>query len=249
VRVLLPMVSLLAVACGGGVPLMHPAHPMKEGEVTIGAGFSGSVPIAPSRLSEETDERIVEEGAFSPGLAPWLGGRVGLNGTFDAGLTYTGRSVRIDARSAFDFEGPALSVGLGASGLLPERHDDPGAASEEFGYRVGGFGGDIPVLVGYKSSADIYAAWIGVRGGAEHLRGSHDLPPAASNPELLLSEDISGWHAWAGGLLGVRIGFRHVFAVLEIDAAMHWAGADIGDREVSGQQFAIVPSGAIVGRF
>jgi hypothetical protein len=30
---------------------------------------------------------------------------------------------------------------------------------------------------------------------------------------------------------------------------MHWAGGDIGDREVSVRQFGIAPAGAIVGRF
>jgi hypothetical protein len=242
------VIAWLCTACGVGAPLMHAAHPMPEGEVTLGGGFSGSVPLVPAALSSEIDTRILEEGALSPGLAPWVGGRYGIDGDFDAGLTYTGRSVRVDARRAWVLGDPALSVGLGASGLLPERGDDP-AAGEEYGYRVGGFGGDLPILIGWKSQADIYALWLGARGGIEHLRGSRDVPPDPGAPELLLSEEISGWHATAGGLLGFRIGFRYIFAVLELDATMHWAGGEIGGREVSARQFAIVPAGAVVGRF
>ena len=223
---------------------MHPAHPMAEDDVTFGAGFSGTVPITPEIDATNTEERVVEEGAFAPGLAPWVGGRVGLDGQFDAGLTYTGRSIRVDGRYATLLgDGPgAVSIGLGASGLLPKRKDD-------LGLRVGGFGGDVPILLGYMSDADIYSAWIGARGGAEFLNGERELDPDPLDPDLPPAQDISGWHAQAGGLIGLRIGFRYVFAVLELDAAMHWASVDVGDTTITINQFSIAPAGALVIKF
>lgn len=235
--------SLSATACGGGAPLMHPAHPLPEGDVTVGAGFSGRVAIAPSALSpEDTRDRALEEGAVAPGLAPWVGGRVGIGGDWEGGVTYTGRSARADIRHAFVFDDLALSVGLGASGLLPKRDDD-------LRLRVGGFGFDVPVLFGWRSDADLYSLWIGPRGGAEYLNGQQEIGADPLEPDRFLLDDVSGWHAFAGGVLGMRIGFRYVFAVLEVDGAMHWAGGSIGDEDVSVSQFAVEPGGAIVVKF
>jgi hypothetical protein len=236
-------ICALSSACGGAAPLMHPAHAMDAGDVTMGAGFSGVVPVAPAAIAvEDVAARSLEEGAMSPGLAPWVGGRVGLDGSFDAGLTYTGRSARLDIRRAIEFGAPALSVGIGASGLLPKRHD-------ELGLRVGGFGADVPVLLGYQSAADIYSAWIGARGGFELLSGQRDLEPDSQDPSASLAEDLSGWHVQAGGLVGLRVGFRYVFAVLELGAAMHWAEGEVGDTQTAVQQFNLSPAGALVGQF
>lgn len=229
--------------CGGGVPLMHPVHPLPDGDVTVGAGFSGTVPISPSQLNTvDTADRALEEGAFAPGLAPWVSGRMGLPEDFEAGLTYTGRSARVDGRHAFVFGDTALSLGIGASGLLPKRDD-------ELGMRVGGFGFDVPVLFGWRSDADIYSVWVGPRGGAEYLNGQREVGQDPVDPDLFLVEDIGGWHAYAGGVLGMRIGFRYVFATLELDGAMHWAGGNVGETDVTLSQFSLAPAGAIVVKF
>ena len=240
------MLLLWCAGCGGAAPLMHPAHPLKEDELTIGGGFSGTVSLAPSELADEpVPEQLVEQGAVAPGLAPWVGGRLGLGNNLDAGLTYTARAIRLDGRRAWTFgtnDAMALSLGLGASGLLPKRQDD-------IGLRIGGFGGDVPLLFGYMSEADIYGAWLGARFGAEYIRGQHQLEQDPFNPSELVNEDIEGWHAHVGGLGGLRIGFRHVFAVLELSTTMHWAKADVGDVEVTVDQLAIAPSGAFIVRF
>ncbi len=72
------------VACGGAAPLMHPAHAIAEDEFTLGAGFSGTVPVSPPAIDGPA-EAVVESGAFAPGIAPWIGGRYGLGNDFDAG--------------------------------------------------------------------------------------------------------------------------------------------------------------------
>jgi hypothetical protein len=235
--------SLLGLsACGGAAPLLHPAHALPEGDVTMGAGFSGTAPVGAKRLEvDQTAERSIEEGAFSAGLAPWVGGRYGFGDGWEAGLTYTGRSIRVDGRHAFDIDGAALSLGLGASGVLPRERDD-------LGLSIGGFGGDVPILFGLISDSDVYAGWIGVRGGIELLRGSRTVQPDAMDPTLL-SEEVSGWHAQAGGLLGFRVGFRYIYAAMELSAAMHWAEGSVGASDVMLRQFALAPSGALIVRF
>lgn len=235
-----------ALGCGGAAPLMHPAHALPEEQFTLGGGFSGTLPIAPASLSASDEaELTIEEGAFAPGLAPWIGGRLGLGGGVDAGLTYTGRAIRADIRKAFDLDGPdgpALSLGIGASGLLPKRR-------EEIGLRIGGFGADIPLLFGIRSDADLYAGWIGARIGAELLSGARELNADPLDPTAPQVGDVSGWHVQTGGLLGFRVGFRYLYAVIEVGAGMHWAEGTVVDQEVALRQFSLSPSGAIIGRF
>jgi hypothetical protein len=230
--------------CGGGAPLLHTAHAVAKDDVTFGAGFSGvTVPATVARDGRASDVELLEAAGAGPGLAPWVGGRLGLGSGFDAGLTYFGRSVRLDARRAVALSKSVdASVGLGASGLLPHR-------SDALALRVGGFGADVPLLIGWRSAADVYSLWAGARGGAEWVRGHRELPPDPGAPDVLVNEPLGGWHAFAGGLVGMRVGFRHVFAVLEVDAAMHWVSADIGERRTSLTQLAVVPAAALVSRF
>ncbi len=240
-----PALATLALCgCGGGVPLMHSAHPTPEHEVTVGAGFSGTLVTSSLPVSgAQADVDELRTGALSPGIAPWVGARLGFARGFDAGLLYSGRSVRVDGRKSFELtRSLALSLGLGAAGLLPQsrRGSD---------LRVGGFGGDVPLLFGWRSRADVYSAWIGARGGAELLRGVRELPSDAATPEIVVNEAVNGWHAWSGGVVGLRVGFRYVFAVLEVDAAMHWARGDIAGRPVSVSQLGVAPAGALVARF
>lgn len=237
---------LLACGCAGAAPLMHPAHVLEPNQVTVGAGFSGRLAAAPKGF-EQQPEQIAEESAVAPGLAPWVAGRMGLGSGFEAGLTYSGRSFRLDGRRAFDLGLPTLSLGLGASGLLPKRRDD-------LDIRVGGFGADLPVLIGFRSDADIFSLWLGARGGFELLRGEHALPIEAPAPDLAATgepenEALEGVHLYGGGLLGFRAGFRHVYAVVEVEAVMHYADLTIGSVETAIEQLAVSPSGALIVRF
>lgn len=239
------VLASLLVGCGGGAPLFHSVQAVPKNTVTFGAGFSGAVlPLVSTGEGAATDRSRLEEGAVSPGLAPWVGARLGVGEGVDVGLAYTGRLARFDARRVFS---PSTSIdvsmGLGASGIFPRR-------IERLGLAVGGVGGDVPLLVGWRSAGDVYSVWLGARGGAEMLRGRADPTTNGGTAALVAtSDEVSGWHAHAGGLLGLRVGFRHLHALLEIDAAMHWAEADLGTRRVSLGVFAIAPGGALVARF
>ncbi|MEM1035025.1 MAG: hypothetical protein AAF928_14675 [Myxococcota bacterium] len=234
--------------CGGAAPLLHTAHPLPEGQYTVGAGTAASFNVGTPTVSAggvSPEDAVVEAASVAPGFAPWVGARVGLDGAFDAGLLYTARTVRADARRAFVFgedDSFAASIGLGASGLLPNRQDD-------FGVRVGGFGGDLPILVGYRSTADIYAVYVGARFGAEFLNGQRELPPVDGTDEIPPNEPIRGWHVYTGGLAGFRVGFRYLYAAFELGGDMHWAEASIAERDGVFSVFALRPGGALVARF
>lgn len=238
------LAAALLCACGGASPLMHPAHVLGPNDVDLGAGFASEFSVASAVAdSSPTAERLLHEATVAPGLSPWLAARLGLDEGFEAGLGYTGRTMRIDARRAFELGAPTLSAGLGASLVLPRRHDD-------LGFRVGGGGADLPLLLGFRSDADIFAGWIGARGGFEWLDGQRDLEVAPDAPlDTPTSEEVSGLHGFVGGLLGLRVGFRYVHAVLEIDAAMHWASGDVGAESVAVRQLGLSPAGALVAHF
>lgn len=225
---------------------MHSAHPTEKGDVTFGAGFSGTMLVGGLVASgTPADVEIAKTAGLAPGIAPWVGARVGFGHGFDAGLAYFGRSVRLDARKSFELPASwAVSVSLAGSALLPRVR----SKGQELDPRVGGFGGDLPLLVGWKSRAEIYSIWLGARGGGEVLNGEHPLP-ADPGADVLAVEALRGWHAWGGGVLGMRIGFRYLYAVLEVDAAMHWAHATLADRPVDVRQFGLAPAGALVARF
>lgn len=226
------------------MPLVHTAHAVAKDDVTFGAGFSGVT--APSRVLREgrdSDLELLEAAAVGTGLAPWVGARLGFGDGFDAGLSYFGRSARLDARRSLALSREvALSIGLGGSALLPHRR-------EALAARVGGFGGDVPLLVGWRSAADIYSAWIGVRGGAEVLRGQREVASDPVSSVASSNEALEGWHSWLGGVVGLRVGFRHVFAVLEVDAAMNWASFEVAERRASLAAVGVTPAAALVARF
>jgi hypothetical protein len=234
------------VGCGGGVPLMHPAHVLKPGDVTMGAGLSGQIALAPRAVPTTGDRSAIrlEELTVASGVAPWLGGRVGIDGDYEAGITYTARTLRIDARRAFPLGVPTLSVGLGASAIIPEAPHS-GSASSVFG---GGL--DLPILIGITSRSDVYSVWAGPRAGIDFMRGSIDSSDLTTQPvpqATLVQTNAS--HEYVGLVAGVQVGFRHLHVALELSGAFHHAAAKFGDASVAINQGTLSPAGALIVAF
>lgn len=252
-------VSLLAGAalgCGGGAPLLHPAHVLRPGVVTVGAGLSGEVALAPRVHVESSgapadpavppsagEQAEVQDLTVAPGVAPWVGGRVGIASDNEAGLTYTGRAVRVDGRHAFSFGAPSLSIGLGAAAILARR---PGSGND--GSSVYGVGFDVPVLLGFRSRSDVYALWFGPRAGFELLRGklAADAPSEPDAGATATEVDVTAQHLQVGFVLGVRVGFRHVHVAVEAGAAYHRAAAELGGVALVLEQATVTPGGALL---
>jgi len=164
-----------------------------------------------------------------------VGGRIGIQGDNEGGLTYTGRSLRLDGRHAFRLGGAALSLGLGASALAAMRPGEDKAGSSVYG---GGF--DLPILFGARSASDLYSLWIGPRAGIEFLSGRVVLP----GTDTLTA--VSGRHVSAGLVAGLKVGFRHVHAAIELDFAYHRADGTFAGAKVGLNQLSLTPGGALL---
>lgn len=241
----LPALLVVLAGCGGGAPLLHPAHVLPPGEVLAGGGLSGQLalqPLRPTAAPSSKTQPSLQDLAVAPGVAPWVSGRVGVIGSNEGGLTYSGRAIRLDARHAFRLgKRSALSVGLGANALLARR---PAGADASGVY---GGGADVPVLIGARSASDIYAFWFGPRGGFEILAGRLQLGDALS------VFDVQAKHFYGGLTAGMRVGFRHVHLAVELNAAYHHADGTFRPSAMptalptstNVQQISLTPAGAL----
>lgn len=239
--------ALATSGCGGGVPLLHGAHVLRPGDTSFGAGASAQIGVLDAKAETGRSSRVFEDLGFGAGVAPVVTGRVGIDGENEAGLTYTGRAIRLDGRHAFDLGNDwALSLGLGGSALVPRRDVEGGPDGEDDASAYGP-GVDLPVLFGTHAGAGIYTLWLGPRIGFQHLSGSVDAraidPAAPPGGEGL---PLEGTHFWAGGVLGVRVGFRYLHVALEVDAAWHHGQGTLGSERASFDQVSVAPAGGLI---
>jgi hypothetical protein len=222
--------------------LLHPAHVLPPGDVSVGAGVSGQLALKNLKGSSAPSNNAgsLQNLSVAPGVAPWGAGRLGFAGSNEAGLTYSGREFRVDGRHAFSLgrskTSPALSVGLGASAIVAQRISDTASA-------VYGGGADVPVLIGVRSTGDLYAVWFGPRAGFEILRGQ--LQFDKKSPLI----DVSGRHFYGGLTAGLRVGFRHVYVAVEVNATYHHADGTFQAASTDVQQLTITPAGALQAAF
>jgi len=245
-------------ACGGGVPLLHSAHALAPGQTSTGVGISDRFVLGGERAALD-DARLRMPGAEpdahanrgalvalveGPALAPWAAARVGLPGTNEAGLSYSGEALRADARHAFESGQSALSLGFGLTGrgFGHDPIDLPGASRE----RATGYGVDVPVLVGYRTDANLISVWGGVRAGYDRWSGHVDLEP--DRDCALDARRLS-----AGSLLGVAVGVSPLWVALELEldyahvtGHVTQPGAD-GSETING--WSVRPAGALIGKF
>jgi hypothetical protein len=238
--ILTSLAASSALGCGGGSPLLHPVHVLPPGRVTAGAGLSGQVvlqdlPATTITPDRPTLESQLQSKTIAPAVAPWVSARIGIIGSNEAGLTYTGRAVRLDGRHAFQLNKKntlALSAGLGGELLLVGR---PQGGQQEPQTLLGG-GMDFPLLFGWRSTAGLYSAWIGPRPGFTIVEGNLDDGTAFSATDGRL-----------GFVAGLRVGFRQVHVAMELGGAFHFVDATIGkSQKVEFNQFTLTPAGALV---
>jgi hypothetical protein len=233
-------------ACGGGVPMLHPAHVLPKGSATVGIGLSGQPVLRSLPHTADTDEgqaeAVLQDRTVAPAIAPWVGARVGLAGFNEAGLAYSGRAVRLDGRHAFKLTRTvALSAGLGGEVILTGRPDD--GAREPTTFAGGGF--DVPVIVGWNSAGGIYSVWGGPRGGVSWVEGTV-AGAVVNDPSTPPALPISGQHVRAGLVAGLRVGFRYVHVAMELSGDWHHVTGTVGDTQVTLNQFTLTPAGALL---
>jgi hypothetical protein len=265
--------SVLGTGCAGSQPLLQPAHVVPKGIVKAGVGLSGqlatgdvSQAIQEARESTTTGTAVQPDAnakyrkgaaalaSYAPGVAPWVGANVGLGYNSDAGLLYTARSLRVGVRHAFQNDHWALSIGGGAQAALSRRDKSPGQDLRGLSLEeVSGYGFDVPIVAGWQSDSELVSIWWGARMGYERLGGAIGLQPQPNEPlPVDGSPPATPWKAtrwWGGGLIGLQIGFRHLFLGLELDVFYHSVNAEIDQDRPKIQGFTISPGGAIQGSF
>lgn len=247
---------LCSWGCAGANPLLHPAHTLKQNQLSIGSGVSSRVVLGASQrkidqaqtlaasdaIDNGDDEQAFVEGALlernlSPGLTPWIGGRVGLGQQWEAGMAYSGYRLRIDGRHAFENQTWALSFGAGASVLLMQL-DEPGPAtvsagsgadqrlaSDGYEFSASGWGFELPVLLGMRTRSRWFEPWLGLRIGYDQVSGSMPLtsqvtPPGASSEQVFYADAVARRFG-VDGTIGLSAGSAPVFLRLELVTGLH----------------------------
>ena len=240
----LALLALVMPGCGGGLPLLHPAHPLPSGVTSLSAGLGSqwvggkanreidaaqSSTAAGQPVTALSSAPAVAAALWSPGLFPWMSMRLGLGSDSEAGLAYTGRRARIDGRHALLFGHWALSLGAGAglglahasstnvNGSSTFTTSEPIAGLDTSGARAVAF--DAPVILGWRSSADIARVWFGLRPGYEHAYGTLSF----TSPTATLQADINADVMTVGGLVGLAMGLRPIFIAMELSVAESFA--------------------------
>ncbi|CAN5916873.1 hypothetical protein BH11MYX4_BH11MYX4_63140 [soil metagenome] len=259
-----PFIFALA-GCGGGSPLLHPAKTLPAGDVRAAGGVSANVaagslgddlknareiaakdpqaPGAPGSNPSYAKGALVAA-AVAPGLAPFVGARVGVGNNFEGGLAYTGRGVRVDMRRDFDDGKVTYSVGLGLSAALYGRQSGTELPNVDLG-ALHGYGGDIPLLVGWESAGGIYKVWGGARGGLEHVivETLTSEPKEVTIGSAPLHLDANRF--WAGGVVGLATGFRHLHVALELSAAYQVVQGNYNENKVTVRGVTLAPATAL----
>jgi hypothetical protein len=269
--------AFIAVACGGSGPLLHPAHPLPPDAFTAGAGVSGQFTsgrverykdearaVAAAPITDREQARVFWRGVLSdavvaPGASPWVGARLGLPGSNEAGITYTGRSVRADVRHVFVWDAWALSLGAGASALLlsPDSEPPGRAPANDDALDATGWGVDIPILFGMRDSSGLFEAWAGARAGFQRLQG--DLRLAANDPDTpRLIARATGHSLWGSALSGLSVGIPPLWLRFEFSATYQRLNGSLEPDEperlpafsdLDDHAWSYSPSAAILGKF
>ena len=258
----------LLTGCGGGLPLLHPARALPQGDVRAMGGLSGNAVVgsAAQSLSAARNEAIANpsvpgaagtnptyaRGALvsallAPGLAPVAGARVGIGHGAEGGIVYTGRGVRIDARATIDRGAVTYSAGAAVSAVFYGAQDGSTLPNVNLS-QLHGYGADLPLLVGWESAAGLYKLWGGARAGFEHAQISN----LTSEPEDAIGAppiSLSGTRFWGGGLVGFSVGFRHVHVAFELDVAYVNATGQYNETHASVSGVTLAPATALLWTF
>jgi hypothetical protein len=257
------------LGCGGAMPLLHPAQTLPTGDVRAVAGIAARAVVGnlgdalriatnqsaasqmqmgspPPTSTTYTQGALVAAG-IAPDLSPIAGARVGVGAGFEGGLMYTGRGVRADLRKAFNVGNPshwAVSVGVGIDGALSGRQTT--ALNGIDNANLLGIGADVPVLLGWHSTAGLYYFWVGAR-----VQYEHDTIQPRSKESPSTMADLVGDRVGVSGLVGIAIGFRHVHVALELEAGYAYLTGSFGGVQYTARVDGLVltPASALLWDF
>jgi len=217
-------------------------------EATALAGTDPNLPGDPG-TNEPYARGALVSAALATGVAPFVGARVGLGGDYEAGLAYTGRGARVDARRSVPLartDGGHVygSAGLGGSAVFYGRAQGGSLPAVDLG-ALRGWGADVPLLVGWESDAGLYRVWGGARGAWEHAV----LSPLASEPKIGTLQPptirLEGDRYAIGGVLGLAVGFRRVHVAMEVEVGYQAVVGTYNGTRASAAGLALTPASAL----
>jgi hypothetical protein len=250
---------VLLSGCGGGVPLLHTVHALPPGRTAFAVGVSDRFLLGDAHHTLEAAEQPISGSppqdtrrargvlvtlAEGPAVAPYAAARVGIPGTNEAGLSYSGQALRGDLRHAFEWDQSALSAGLGVTGRFGQTSVDLPPGADLSGAH--GVGVDLPILLGYRTDADLISVWGGLRGSFDHWSGTVSLDPSAAF-------ELDGSRVALGPIFGMALGLPPfwVSAELELDYAHITGTLDRpGTRyDAHSNGWSARPAGALIAKF
>lgn len=246
-RAALAAFGLLA-GCATTSPILAPARVLPPEKVELDLGTAFVAPVATATLDEArqptaTNEQILRSAvAYAvapPGVVPYVGGRAGLGHGAEGSIALLGRTVRLGARRELIHDGDfTLSggvagrfafIGGAVDGLMPDFAVQ----------RANLYGGELSLVAGI-TRRDIYDVWLGLRAG--YLYGDATVQAAAIQP---LSFDLEAHRVEAAAAVGLRVGFGHLSAAIELDLRMAWSTGGRAGQTVDALTWALVPAGSL----
>jgi hypothetical protein len=265
-RAALAACAVLGAGCAGGSPLLHPARTLEQGDVRVAAGLSGQVAVGSAADDLRSAREIAASdpnnvpgapgtnpgyakgalvsASIAPGVAPFVSARVGVGARVEGGIGYTGRAVRIDFRRAFDWGAWSLSLGLAGSAALYGRQQGTPLPGVDLA-QVRGWGADAPILLGAQTEDGLYAFWLGLRGGWEHVT----LEQLTSEPKPVTigvpPPSLSARRFYGGPVAGAAVGHKRLHVAFELAAAYQDVSGAYNATQVDVRGVSITPATAL----
>lgn len=225
---------VFASACAPTMPSWSGARTTPSGRLDLAAGAAIRVPVGElsPRDPTTTEPRqrtlaLMAAGGVSPGASA----RVGLGDAADLGIRVIGATAQVGLRSAVTLDDERtvrLMLGIAPfAGLLADHENGNG-------WRAGV---ELPVTLGWEIGG-LYEIAFGVRAAGEHLRGDVG---AVGGP----TSALEAWHWRVGAVLGVGVGFRRLFAFVELAADYEWLVATLDGADSGAAGISLTPAFAL----
>ncbi len=267
VRSLLPPLAGAALGCSTTLSTLQPAETLKEGSLHAGVAANVNAPVGRVidvlGLGQVAARKVLDDGRYTPtqeeqqrlldaavglglnppGATPDVMLRYGFYRGFDAGLRYSGSAMHVDAKAQF----------LGGA-------EDEWAGSISLGYaraRYQGIGFDVtdvvqiadfsrhnfevPLSFG-RRLGPFGHLWMGPKYVGSYYRLDATMKNVGAVPAT------SGVIHYLGGFCGVALGYKHVFAMLELTVARMMARPVVYGREVDVGGIVVMPSLGVMAR-
>ncbi|MBN1652700.1 MAG: hypothetical protein JXA30_02875 [Deltaproteobacteria bacterium] len=203
--------------------------PKERVDVTIG----GAARITPDQIFRERESQNTLSYATAGGVTPLFSTRVAVGEEIDLGAGVSGSAAQVEARLAFELAAPLRIIGGLAPylGWLPLR--DPTSDEKGRGIR---FGFTTPWVLAL-SAGGIYEAWGGLCLGLDAVSGSLD----ENGDEI----EFFGYGVRPGVVAGFAVGFRRVYALIELTVNHEWWGLEQNHTHSSFNGFSFLPAFAL----